>query len=51
MADKRGIEVKFGLELTEVKYNAITDYHRINEAIFKDKSGKEIAMDYGHLNT
>lgn len=51
MADKRGIEVKFGLELTEVKYNDITDYHRVNEAIFKDKSGKEVVLDYGHLNT
>lgn len=51
MAESRGIEVKFGLELKEVKYNAVTEYHRINQAIFKDGSGADVAMDYGHLNT
>jgi sulfide:quinone oxidoreductase len=40
----------FGLELTEVNYNHINDYHRVNEAIFRDKQGNTVKMDYGHLN-
>jgi sulfide:quinone oxidoreductase len=40
----------FGLELTEVNYNNINDYHRVNEAIFRDKQGNTVKMDYGHLN-
>lgn len=50
MAESRGIEIKWGYELTEVRFNKVTDYHRINEAIFKDAAGKEVTMDYGHLN-
>ncbi|CAG9310622.1 unnamed protein product [Blepharisma stoltei] len=52
LAQKKGIEVKFGLQLTEIRYNNIKEYHRISDAVFKDvKTGQEVVMDYGWLAT
>jgi NADPH-dependent 2,4-dienoyl-CoA reductase/sulfur reductase-like enzyme len=38
------------MELVEVIYNSVKEYHRINEAIFRDNTGNLHKLDYGHLN-
>lgn len=49
---KRGIEVKLGYELLEVKYNNIHEYHRISELVYKNLStGKTESLSYGMLAT
>lgn len=52
MAEKKGIEVKFNLQLKEIKYNSINDHHRESLAVFTNtKTGQEEQLDYGWLAT
>lgn len=48
-AEKRNIDVKFGLELKEVSYSEKTNPHRVNDAVFENTSGGSETLQYGHL--
>ena len=50
LAEKKGIEVRFNLQLEEIKYNEILNPHRISDAIYKNTvTHQQEVINYGSL--
>lgn len=50
LAERHGVEVRYNLQLKEIKYNKSTDYHRVSDLIYTNvKTGETEVINYGGL--
>ena len=50
LAEQLGVEVRYNLQLKEIKYNSVTEPHRVSDLIYTNlKTGETEAINYGGL--
>jgi sulfide:quinone oxidoreductase len=50
LAERFGVEVRYNLQLQEIQYNSVRDYHRLSTLVYKNlKTGETETINYGGL--
>jgi sulfide:quinone oxidoreductase len=50
LAAKKGIEIRYNLQLVEIKYSQMTDAHRVSDAVYVNTlTGQQEVINYGSL--
>jgi sulfide:quinone oxidoreductase len=48
LAEKKGIEIRYNLQLKEIRYSQIRNHHRVSEFVYENtKTGGSEVLDYG----